>query len=451
MESRQENIAREDELDERINQMLSGKGETNAPQTRGEQVAREFTRLAAEESPRMSSGARARGLEALRARAGQKHAARRPSPLAFLQNVPRWAQIGAVALVVVVLVNGVSIAAADALPGSLLYPFKRITEGGQLLLQNSNGQRARLWMNLANTRLDELQRLLNSGVQVNPSALDAVDESILRALTELAGTRGEERIALLQNLTALAIRQQQILQQMAQIASPADRARLEQTERLLQGVANYASSPDAVSGSELSPLQFLTPAIAPALTPTPTPAHTITPLPTLTPTAQPSFTPAPALTIAPASDNSGKAGANSSDNAKGDVNAAADANADDNGTSNGNDNGGDNTGSGNSDGNGDGGDNNGADDGDHDNSGSGDDNDNGGGGDGNGDGGQDNGGNDNSDNDNNGNGGGGQDDEDKGDNDNDNRGGGGGDNDNDDKDKDDKDKDKDKDKDDKGD
>lgn len=458
MDSRQENIARDEQLDEQIDRMLSGKGGANESQPGGVQVAREFTRLAAEESPRMSSGARAQGLEALRARAGQKRAARRPSPLAFLSRVPRWAQIGAVALVVVVLVNGVSIAAADALPGSLLYPFKRITEGGQLLLQNSNGQRAQLWMNLANTRLDELQRLLNTGGQVDPSALDAVDESILRALTELAGTRGEERIALLQELTALAIRQQEILRQMAQSVSPADRTRLEQTERLLQGVANYASSPDAVRGSELSPLQFLTPTITPTVTPTPT--NTTSPLPSLTPTGQPSFTPVPVLVTDPVDDHSINAMTSLNDNANGDDNA------NDNGTGNGNGNDGNDTSSGNSNANDntgndhtgndngdDAGGDNGNDNGDDNSDDTGNDNsdDNQGGGDGGtGNDDRDDGGNDNGDNDNdsvgggdngsdnsddkggNGNDGGGQDDDnDKGDNDNNKSGDGGGDNGND--------------------
>lgn len=336
MEPREENRARDEHLDDRIEQMLSGKGGTQESQTAAEQMAREFARLAAEESPRMSNAARAQGLETLRARAAQKRAARRPNPFGFLGAAPRWAQIGAVALIVVILANGVSIAAADALPGSLLYPLKRITEDGQLLLQNSSGQRARLWMNLANTRLDELQRLLNSGASVDPSALDAVDESILRALTELAGTRGEERVALLQDLTALAIRQQQILQQMALNVSPENRARLEQTERLLQGVANYATSPNAASGPEISPFQFLTPTVTPTLTPTliptvtPYPTNTMTPMPA--PTAVPSLTPVPAVSTDSPDDNDDDASVDGNDNSDRvpDVN-----NDDDNGTSNG--------------------------------------------------------------------------------------------------------------------
>src|SRR2546421_6509486 len=155
MRDPQENRARDEQLDKQIDGLLSGKLDQTSP-TPGEQVAREFARLTVQESPRMSNVARTQGLNAIRARAAQKHAGRRPNLFALLFGLPRLVQIGAVALVVISIANGVSNAAADALPGSILYPFKRFSEGGQLLLQNTNGQRAQLWMNLANTRLDEV-------------------------------------------------------------------------------------------------------------------------------------------------------------------------------------------------------------------------------------------------------------------------------------------------------
>src|SRR4029077_4404053 len=123
-----------------------------------------------------------------------------------------------------------------------LYPFKRFTEGGELLLQNTNADRARLWLDLANRRLDELQKLLAAHQTVDPSALDAVDESIMRALSEIAGTKGSERVELLQKLTQLATRQQLIVDALAANASPTERARLEQTSKLLSGIASYVQS-----------------------------------------------------------------------------------------------------------------------------------------------------------------------------------------------------------------
>jgi len=294
MENRQDNRFPDEQLDMQIDQWLSGKREPNAPASNVEQVARAFARLASEESPRLSPAARARGINLLRARAAQKRAERHPNPFAFLLAAPRWAQIGAVALLVVLIANGVSSVAADSLPGGLLYPFKRFGEGGQLLLQNTSGQRAQVWMNFANTRLDEVQRMIQNGARVDPTFLDAVDESILRALTEIAGTRGDERVELLKQLTQLAIRQQRIVHQLAQKAPPAERARLEQTARLLQGVAEFTQSPDAVSGTDASPLQFLTPSPTPTHSPTVrstvTPTASATPSPTLTPTTLPAAT-----------------------------------------------------------------------------------------------------------------------------------------------------------------
>ncbi len=298
MENRLENRERDERLEHHIDQLMANNRAPNSDATHAEQVAREFARLASEESPRLSNAARTQGIRALRTRAAQKRSQRRANPFVFLAVMPRWAQMLGVAFVVVLIANGITTVAADSLPGSLLYPFKRFGEGGQLLLQNTNGQRAQLWMNFANTRLDEVQRLLASGAHVYPSALDEVDESILRALAELSGTRGDERVDLLKKLTALAIRQQQIVNQLAQNASASDRARLEQTSKLLQGVASYAQSTDAVIGPDISPFQFLTPSATPTNSPTALPTSTSTPTVTPQPTATPSNT-IPAPTAAP--------------------------------------------------------------------------------------------------------------------------------------------------------
>jgi hypothetical protein len=446
MEQREMNRALDERLDEEIDGLLLGLRQTRTDLFASAQVAREFARLAAEESPRMSNAARMNGVNRMQRLAAHKRAARRRNPFAAFKLVPRWAQIAVVALAVVLAANGVSSAAADALPGSLWYPFKRLTEGGHLILQNTNGQRTALWMNLASTRLDEVQRLLNNGARVDPLALDAVDDSILRALTELAGTRGDERVALLQQLTALAVRQQQVVWQMAEYAPPEERARFEQTAKLLQGVAEYAASPGAATGVDgTNPLQFLTPTITP--TSTLTPAPTGTPLPTATPlptsTAAPTLI--PTIVIGNLNNNAENGndngavgvgnGNDNSDNDNGNDNNGNDNdNANDNGSDNGNDNDNDDDngngnenendndnendngddGNGNDNGNDDGNDNNDEDD----NSGPGNGNDN--------DGDEDNSGNDNGDEDDNsgkGNGGGGDND----DEDNSGKGNGGGD------------------------
>lgn len=355
MAHREENRQRDDVLDLRISKLVAGGAGNEGNSTPAEQVAREWARLATEESPRMSSAATAAGLNALRQRAAGKRAARRPNPLAFFASVPRWAQIAAVAIVVVLIANGVSNAAANSLPGSALYPFKRFTEGGQLLLQNTNAQRAQLWMNFANTRLDEVQRLLNTGALVDPASLDAVDDSILQALAEIAGTPRDQRVVLLQQLTQLAVRQQQIIDQLATNATPGERVRLEQTAKLLAGVAGFAQSPDALEGA--APFQFLTPTAAPTTTPTLTPTLTPQPTNTVAPTSTPQPTPLP--TIIPAVQSTNE---NANDNANGNVNSNENENSNsndngssndqDNSNSNNNDNSNDNGGNGNNNDNG---------------------------------------------------------------------------------------------------
>src|SRR4029079_1568756 len=115
MENREENRARDERLDSQIHELLSRHNVEQERATRVEQVVREFARLAAEESPRMSNAARADGLHMLRMRAAPKPSLGRLNPIAFLSTVPRWAQIGVVALLVVLAANGIGAVAADSL------------------------------------------------------------------------------------------------------------------------------------------------------------------------------------------------------------------------------------------------------------------------------------------------------------------------------------------------
>jgi Domain of unknown function (DUF5667) len=272
-------------LDQRITELLSGEpqkgaAETSSPLAAYEQLSAEVARVFVETSPRLANAVQARQLADLRARALQKRAARRFRVLRILAAIPRWAQIAVIALVVVLLANGITGAAAGSLPGSPLYFFKRFAEQSNVLLTPTASDRARAWMNLASVRLDEAQRLVANKQRVDPATLDAVDQSILNALSEIAATRGPQRVALLQAITQLAIRQQSILDQLAAEALPADRQRLEQTARLLNGIAALAGTVPPDSGSAPTPA-----------TPTPTESATPTLVPTGTPPASPSLLP----------------------------------------------------------------------------------------------------------------------------------------------------------------
>ncbi|MGB8648739.1 MAG: DUF5667 domain-containing protein [Anaerolineae bacterium] len=270
-------------------------------------LADEIVRVFMEESPRMAPAVQSRQLAALRARAAEKRAERKPSRWGWLAPVPRWAQVAAIALVVVLLANGISVASASSLPGSPLYPVKRLTEQSNVLMSPTAGDRARLWMSLASRRLDEAQYLVSHGQRVDDATLDAIDESIARTLGEIASTHGTERLTLLKMLVELAVRQQGILDGMAaQAAEPADRARLEQSARFLEGVGSLAGD---AQNSPATPLIMPTSTLtsSPTATSTSTATRTVTataeptdaPKPSATETAQPTALP-PAPTHAPA-------------------------------------------------------------------------------------------------------------------------------------------------------
>ncbi len=242
------------ELDRKISELLAGKGQSGAGAGEKdlglyEHLAAQVSRVMTEESPRLSTAAQVRTLALLRARAAEKRTARRFDIAWLLRAAPRWAQIAAVAIVVVIIANGITAASASSLPGSPLYPVKRLAEQSNVLLAPTAGERARIWMNLASRRLDEVQRLVPLQPRVDPGTLDAIDDSILHALTEIASTRGTERIALLQQIIQLSVREQTILDELALQASSDDRARFQETARLMADVARLAGT--AQSNPEL--------------------------------------------------------------------------------------------------------------------------------------------------------------------------------------------------------
>lgn len=278
----------DEELDRRISDLLAGNGRSRTGAGEKElgpyeDLAAQVARVMTEESPRPSTAAQVRNLAFLRARAAEKRAARHFDIAWFLHAAPRWVQIAAVAIVVVITANGITVASASSLPGSPLYSVKRLAEQSNVFLAPTAGERARIWMNLASRRLDEVQRLVALEPRVDPGTLDAIDESILHALTEIAGTRGTERIALLQQIVELSVREQNVLDELSLEASVDDRVRFQQTVRLMANVANFADA--AQSNPQLPPS-------------TPTSTETTSPYegvgrPTATSPSSPKVTPIP--------------------------------------------------------------------------------------------------------------------------------------------------------------
>jgi Domain of unknown function (DUF5667) len=234
-------------IDPKISRSLEGEADFDDGDHGGrpaayEQIASEISRVLTEESPRLSTGARQIHLAQLREEARSRRSTTRAGFAWLLRIAPRLAQVAAIAIVALIMANGITIASASSLPGSPLYPVKRLAEQSNVFLAPTAGQRARLWMTLASRRLDEVQGLLAIQPRVDPRVLDDVDDSILHALTEIATTRGPERITLLEQIIQLSVREQTVLDGLAQKATTDDRVRFQQSARLLGDVARIAGS-----------------------------------------------------------------------------------------------------------------------------------------------------------------------------------------------------------------
>ncbi|WP_219413175.1 DUF5667 domain-containing protein [Pseudonocardia nigra] len=81
----------------------------------------------------------------------------------------RTAFVGAAALVMMVVLTGAGIfASRDALPGDALYGIKRAAESAGLALTFDDTERAQRHLEMATTRLDEVERLVRGGSTVDP-------------------------------------------------------------------------------------------------------------------------------------------------------------------------------------------------------------------------------------------------------------------------------------------
>ncbi|UCD10185.1 MAG: hypothetical protein JSU79_05990 [Dehalococcoidales bacterium] len=78
----------------------------------------------------------------------------------------RWARVAVSIIVVVILLStlagGTAYAAQDSLPGDFLYPVKVRTEDARLLMAGDESNKAKLSLNFAQTRLDEMSELMKT-------------------------------------------------------------------------------------------------------------------------------------------------------------------------------------------------------------------------------------------------------------------------------------------------
>ncbi|OJY37538.1 MAG: hypothetical protein BGP03_19165 [Pseudonocardia sp. 73-21] len=102
--------------------------------------------------------------------------------------------LGAAALVAVVAAAGGSIfASRDALPGDALYPVKRVAESAGLAMTFDKSAKAHRQLELATTRLDEVEKL----VTTNPAGIAADPQLVQSAIQDFDSSTGDGSRALM--------------------------------------------------------------------------------------------------------------------------------------------------------------------------------------------------------------------------------------------------------------
>ena len=107
-----------------------------------------------------------------------------------------WARAAMSVIVVVILMSmmagGTAYAAQDSLPGDFLYPVKEKTEDARLLMAGNESAKARLSMEFAQTRLDEMNELINIDPERAGLAVEGYNDDLdtafqhIRQITNIA-------------------------------------------------------------------------------------------------------------------------------------------------------------------------------------------------------------------------------------------------------------------------
>jgi hypothetical protein len=201
---------------------------------------------------------------------------------------------------------GLVVASANTVPGDALYGIKRLWEAIILLFSPLTGQYDDLLLHLAETRLDEVERLANAG-QLTPDALAWLYEATARA-ARAADVETAPKVLAFLNKSRLSLARiqpppnaQPVFQDVLRLFSgdrlnpPPDDMPPSRSGRPLP---TDIATPTATLTSTLTPTATLTPTSTQTATPTATPTHTVTPsrTPTPTPSDTPTVTPSPTLT-----------------------------------------------------------------------------------------------------------------------------------------------------------
>jgi hypothetical protein len=228
-------------------------------------------------------------------------------PAAVVERVPVFASFSRLAAVLAIAFllafgSGAGLVAASAhtVPGDTLYGIKRLWEAIILLFSPLTGQYDDLLLHMAETRLDEVERLANAG-QLSPDALAWLYEATARAARAADAETAPKVLAFLKKSQ----------RELARIQPPPDAGPVFQDVLRLLDTSDGklhpppGDLPPSRSGEPLptdtppTPTATLTPTVTPAATLSPTWTQTATPTATATHTVTPSTTPSPTASDTP--------------------------------------------------------------------------------------------------------------------------------------------------------
>jgi len=110
------------------------------------------------------------------------------------------AAVLAVAVALAGMGGGAVLAAADTLPGDVLYPVKLLTEDIRLALTPDPAARAELEMNFVDLRVQEMARLAQQGEEIRQAEVERMTRQMEQVMMEIARARPEEAPALMERL-----------------------------------------------------------------------------------------------------------------------------------------------------------------------------------------------------------------------------------------------------------
>lgn len=187
----------------------------------------------------------------------------------FIRLAPRFLKIGAGAmasiLVVLSLTIGTAVAAMQSVPGQSIYPLKIIVENVQLKLASSEEEKTNLQIKFANTRLDELEVVLEKGKQGKISE-EEVQKVVVNTVKDVQKTNdvvnnqnkaSSSKVTTLTKMVTLSNKQTALLQ-AAKIESEGE-VKIELEKAI---VASKVSQEQAMENIERAGLKIETPPIS---------------------------------------------------------------------------------------------------------------------------------------------------------------------------------------------